>query len=68
VILDAAVAEDAGVHSKAIRLLANRLFPQPIATAQVACRSLHRVGASVMMQKPQTLDPRAICIWHTVPQ
>lgn len=35
VLLDAAVAEDAAVHSKAIRLLANRLFAQPVATAQV---------------------------------
>lgn len=49
-ILEAAVAEDAGVHSKAIRLLANRLFPQPIATAQVARLPLNCVVASVMTQ------------------
>lgn len=35
VVLDAAVAEDPEVHSKAVRLLANRLFPQPKLTAQV---------------------------------
>ena len=50
VILDAAVAEDAGVHSKAIRLLANRLFPQPIATAQVACLPLNCFDTSGMTQ------------------
>jgi len=38
VVLEAAVAEHPAVHSKAVRLLANRLFPQPKLTPQVRAR------------------------------
>ena len=35
VVLGATTAEDADVHSKAVRLVANKLFPRPALTAQV---------------------------------